>query len=575
MAESKSGSSVFTTLQTMGRSFMLPIALLPIAGLMLGLGAAYPRIVEVATALPGEGSAVWKFFAIMSDCGVIVFQNLSILFAIAVAMAFAKAQKEIAAFSAVVGYLAMYASMTAILHQFYGLGGGDAVEAAKAAFENTYGKGLISDHLGFSNTMNLSVFGGIAIGSIVSWLHNKFYKVNFPEALSFFSGTRFVPIISAVGGIVLGFVFSYIWPYFAAFIAGLGQGIAGLGAFGPFVYAYIYRALIPLGLHHVFYLPFWQTALGGAADVAGHAVYGAQNILFERLSAGVPVFSPVLDAAGNVTGLNPGSYFSGFFPMMVFTYPVLAYVMYKHAKPEKKGAVKGLLVGAAFTSFLTGITEPLEFSFLFAAPFLYFGVICVMFGITSFLANILNFGVGFSFSGGAIDFVLLGIIPGNEMTHWVRIVPVGIACAAFAYFVFDWYITQFNVKTPGREDEEGVQLITKAEYLKRQQEKKEAGGKPAAGEGAGKVSSEDEKSEMILEGLGGVSNVVSLDSCATRLRVGVKDSSIVDEGILKATGSRGFVKTESGVQVIYGGVVANIKTNLDEYIEKNGITLGE
>ncbi|SFH91580.1 PTS transporter subunit EIIC [Pisciglobus halotolerans] len=412
----------------MGKTFMLPIALLPAAGLLLGIGSSFTgdsfiQLYHLESVM-GEGTVIFRILTILKDCGQIIFDNLALLFAVAVAFGFAKAAKEVAALSGVVGYFMMYAAMTSTITNF-----GDLETLQQTP-------GLIGEVLGFDATMNTGVFGGIIIGLVVAGLHNRFYKVEFPDALSFFSGTRFVPIISAFGAIVVGIILSFVWPYAGAGIAWLGKMVANLGYVGTFLYGFIYRALIPLGLHHVFYLPFWQTALGGTAEVAGQTVEGAQNILFAQLANGQPVSA------------EAAKFFSGMFPFMIFGFPAAAYAMYRQAKPERKSDVKGLMISSSLTSIFTGITEPLEFSFLFASPLLYFGVHCVLAAFSFALMHFLQVGVGLTFSGGLLDFILYGVLPGQGMTNWIPVVVVGIVYAFVYYFVFTWFIKKFDLKTP-------------------------------------------------------------------------------------------------------------------------------
>lgn len=525
---------LFQTLQRLGKTFMLPIALLPVAGLFLGLGAsltgdAFLELYNLQSAM-GEGTFIYKILAVLRDSGSVIFGNLPMLFAIAVALGFAQKEKAVAALSATVGYFVMNAALQSSIANFMNL---ETLQATP---------GLITaNYLGFENTMNTGVLGGIILGLIVSVLHNRFYKIELPEALSFFAGTRFIPIISTVAGLLLGIIFAFIWPFIGRGIAQLGELIGSLGVVGTFIYGYIYRALIPLGLHHVFYLPFWQTALGGVETINGTVVEGAQNIVFAQLANGQPI--------------NPeyARFFSGMFPFMIFGFPAAAFAMYRQAKKERKKDVKGLLLSSSLTSMLVGITEPLEFSFLFASPILYFGVHCILGALSFALCHALGVGVGLTFSGGGIDFLLYGILPGNAMTNWIPIVIIGAVYAVIYYAVFTFFIVKFDLKTPGREEDGEVsKLHTKDEY-------REAKGIS--------TNSEFKNAPQIVEALGGKDNIVEVDNCATRLRLKVKDSSIVDEAGLRQTGAAGIMKSGESVQVIYGTKVPSIKTNVDEYLE--------
>lgn len=521
---------VFGTLQKIGKSFMLPVAVLPIAGLLLGIGStftstAYGSIVK-------EGGWLYKSLRVAADSGNIVFGLLPLLFAVAIAIGLAQKSKEIAALSAVIAYFVMNMAIMSIVKNFMDL----------EKLNQT--PGLISSFLGFENTMNTSVLGGVIIGLVVAQLHNRYYKIKLPDMLSFFGGTHFIPIISACAAIAMGIVFAILWPLLGQGIALLGIGIAKLGYFGSFLYGFILRALIPTGLHHVFYMPFWQTALGGTAEVNGTVLEGAQNILFAQL------------ANGDVISPSVAKFYSGNYPIMMFGFPAAALAMYHTAYKQKKAKIKGLLFSSALASFLTGITEPLEFSFLFVSPLLYFGIHCVLGGISFAVVNMLNAGVGYTFSGGALDFALYGILPGNARTNWIAVLLVGFAYAIIYYVVFRFAITKLNIKTPGREDDEDSKLYTKADYL----EKKKAEAKEKAG-------TSTDMYEQIVDGLGGLDNIVDLDNCATRLRVVVKDAAKTDEALLKSTGAAGVIQKGNNLQVIYGTKVSTIKTELEEYIE--------
>ncbi|SFS97079.1 PTS system, D-glucosamine-specific IIC component/PTS system, maltose and glucose-specific IIC component [Halolactibacillus miurensis] len=524
---------VMDTLQTLGRTFMLPIALLPAAGIMLGIGASFTgdAFIELygLENILGEGTVLNGFLSILSDSGDVIFGNLPLFFAIAVGLGVAKQAKEVAALSAAVAYFMMYASMTSTIDNFRDI---DALNETA---------GLVGSVVGFDNTLNMGVFGGIIIGLIVAYLHNRFYKIELPDALSFFSGTRFVPIISAFTAVFVGILMAFLWPFAGGGIAWLGEAVADLGYVGTFLYGFIYRALIPLGLHHVFYLPFWQTALGGVAEVAGQTVEGAQNILFAQLSAGEPI-DP-----------EAAKFFSGMFPFMIFGFPAAAFAMYQAAREERKKDVKGLMVSASLTSIFTGITEPIEFSFLFASPFLYFGVHVVLGALSFVIMHVLEVGVGLTFSGGLLDFIFYGILPGQAMTNWIPVVIVGVIYGFVYYFAFRFFIHKFDLKTPGREEgDTESKLYTKQDY-----KDKKAGGK------TGDVT--DEMSKDIIEGLGGEDNLNDVSNCATRLRVNVKDGEKVDQPLLKSTGAAGVMVKGNNVQVIYGPKVANIKSNIDEY----------
>ncbi|MDP2842471.1 MAG: PTS transporter subunit EIIC, partial [Acetobacterium sp.] len=384
------------------------------------------------------------------------------------------------------------------------------------------------------------------VGLVTAALHNRFYKVEFPPVVSFFGGTRFVPIITALVFLFIGGLMFFLWPFIQNGIYAIGGLVIASGYFGTFIYGFIERALIPFGLHHVFYLPFWQTGLGGSMVVDGVLVEGAQNIFFAQLaSPDVSHFS-----------VEATRFMSGKFPFMIFGLPGAALAMYKCAKTTKQKAVGGLLISAALTAMITGITEPIEFTFLFVAPFLYV-IHCVFAGLSYMFMHILNVGVGMTFSGGIIDLALFGILQGNAKTNWIYIVLVGLGYFVLYYFLFKILINQFNLKTPGREEEdEETKLYTRADYDKEKNKGQEQD-----------VESGDSGSAMIVNGLGGKSNISDLDSCATRLRVTVLDGEKVDEKILKLSGALGVIQKGNGVQVIYGPKVTVIKSKLEEYLE--------
>ena len=393
-------------------------------------------------------------------------------------------------------------------------------------------------------TLQMGVFGGIVVGLGVAALHNKFYKIELPQVLAFFGGTRFVPIVSSIVYLVVGIAMFYIWPVVQNGIAALGALVLASGYAGTFIYGLLERALIPFGLHHVFYMPFWQTAVGGTAIIDGVTVTGAQNIFFAELaSKSTTVFS-----------VSATRFMAGKFPFMMFGLPGAALAMYQCAKPEKKKAAGGLLLSAALTAFLTGITEPLEFTFIFVALPMY-AVHCVLAGLSFMLMHILNVGVGMTFSGGLIDLVLFGVMQGNAKTHWVWVVVVGAVYFVLYYIIFRFMISKFDYKTPGRDDAEEVKLYTRADVNARNA----ASGSVPAGN--------DPVSALIVEGLGGAANLADVDCCETRLRCTVKDAALVKQDVLKASGASGVICKGNGVQVVYGPKVAVIKAKLEDYLE--------
>ena len=542
---------IFSVLQRVGRSFMLPIAILPVAGLLLGIGSSFTNATTIETyhltSILGEGTILNALLMIMNKVGSAVFDNLPLIFAVGVAIGMAKKEKEVSALSAVIAYFVMNTAINAMLTitgQIL-----DNGEIAESVLEGT-----ITSVCGIQS-LQMGVFGGIIVGLGVAALHNKFYRIQLPSALSFFGGTRFVPIISTIVYMFVGILLYFVWPVVQNGIYALGGLVTGSGYVGTLIFGLIKRALIPFGLHHVFYMPFWQTAVGGTMEVAGQMVQGGQNIFFAQLadSANIAHFSA--DAT---------RYFSGEFIFMIFGLPGAALAMYQCAKPEKKKAAGGLLLSAALACMATGITEPLEFSFLFVAPAL-FAVQVGLAGTAYMIAHMLNIAVGLTFSGGLLDLFLFGILQGNAKTSWMRVIPVGIIYFFLYYFIFKFMIKKFNFKTPGREDDDTeTKLYTKADVNARRE----------AGQ-AGAAASEDAVSEAITRGLGGKKNISDVDCCATRLRCTVKDASRVNDGILKATGASGVVHKGQGVQVIYGPNVTVIKSNLEDYLETAPDTYAE
>ena len=531
--ELKMKDKIFGVLQRVGRSFMLPIALLPVAGLLLGIGSSFTNETMLAAyglnSVIHPGTLIYTILDVMSQTGNAVFNNLALLFAMGVAIGMARKEKEVAALSGAVAYIIMNTAIQAMINAAGG------VEAMPANSTTTM--------LGIT-TLQMGVFGGIVVGLGVAALHNKFYKIELPQVLAFFGGTRFVPIVSSIVYLVVGIAMFYIWPVVQNGIAALGALVLASGYAGTFIYGLLERALIPFGLHHVFYMPFWQTAVGGTAIIDGVTVTGAQNIFFAELaSKSTTVFS-----------VSATRFMAGKFPFMMFGLPGAALAMYQCAKPEKKKAAGGLLLSAALTAFLTGITEPLEFTFIFVALPMY-AVHCVLAGLSFMLMHILNVGVGMTFSGGLIDLVLFGVMQGNAKTHWVWVVVVGAVYFVLYYIIFRFMISKFDYKTPGRDDAEEVKLYTRADVNARNA----ASGSVPAGN--------DPVSALIVEGLGGAANLTDVDCCATRLRCTVNDAALVKQDVLKASGASGVICKGNGVQVVYGPKVAVIKAKLEDYLE--------
>ncbi|GKX67497.1 PTS transporter subunit IIABC [Inconstantimicrobium mannanitabidum] len=526
---------VFGVLQRVGRSFMLPIAILPVAGLLLGIGGSFTNETMLKTYglynIMGPGSVANSLLTVMNAAGNIVFGNLPLIFAIGVAIGMAKKEKDVAALSAAIAFLIMHASIGAMI----------TINGGTKALLN----GASTSVLGITS-LQMGVFGGIIVGLGVAALHNKFYKIELPQVLSFFGGTRFVPIISGLVYLFVGIVAFFAWPPVQSGIYKVGSVVLQSGYAGTWLYGLMERLLIPFGLHHVFYLPFWQTAVGGTAVVGGKVIEGAQNIFFAQLGTpGITHFS-----------VSATRFMSGKFPLMIFGLPGAALAMYQCAKPEKRKLVGGLLLSAALTSMLTGITEPIEFTFLFVAPALY-GLHCIFAGTAYMLMHMCGVGVGMTFSGGLIDLFLFGILQGNAKTSWIWIPIVGIAYFVVYYLLFTFLIKKFNLKTPGCDDNEEVKLYRRSDVEAKKN------GQGQAETAAGEV---DELSAMICEGLGGKKNISDIDCCATRLRCTVHKSELVNEALLKSTGASGLVHKGVGVQIIYGPRVTVIKSNLEDYL---------
>lgn len=527
----KWGSGAFSVLQRVGRAFMLPIALLPIAGLLLGIGASLTNTAMLEAynlmGIMGPGTFLNAVFTLLASVGTVIFDNLPLIFALGVALGMAENEKATATLSAAIAFFVMHKTINSLL------------EISGRLADGSMQEGTVANVVGIES-LQMGVFGGIIVGLGVAWLNNRFYKIRLPNVISFFGGTRFVPIISTAVYILVGVLMFFIWPYIQTGIYALGDLVLRSGYAGTFIYGFIERILIPFGLHHVFYLPFWQTGLGGSALIDGVMVYGAQNIFFAELAS----------SATTRFSVSATRFMSGKFPLMIFGLPGAALAMYTCADDKKKKVAGGLLLSAALTSMLTGITEPIEFTFLFVAPILY--VIHSLFaGLAYMLMHLLNVGVGMTFSGGIIDLFLFGIIQGNSKTNWIMVPLVGIFYFAIYFFLFRYLILKRNYATPGREGgEDEVKLYTRADY----DEKKKSKAEPS------------EKSAIILEGLGGKDNIITLDNCATRLRVSVKDSSLVSEALLKQSGAAGVIKKGTGVQVIYGPQVSVIKSELEDYI---------
>lgn len=495
---------MFKQLQKIGKAFMLPIAILPAAGLLLGIGGAFSSSATIAAYPLLNVPWLQAAFKVMSAAGNVVFANLPMLLCIGLCIGLARRDKGVAALAGIVGYLVMTATSSTLLSLF-----------------NPDGAAI-----------DTGVIGALVIGLVAVTLHNRYQNIQLPQVLGFFGGSRFVPIVTSLAAIFVGSLFYIVWPPFQQLLVRAGEVISAAGVFGTFFYGFLMRLCGAIGLHHMIYPMFWYTELGGTAVVAGHSVVGAQNIFFAQL------------ADPNHTGLfTEGTrFFAGRFATMMFGLPAAALAMYHCVPKERREKYAGLFLGVALTSFLTGITEPLEYMFLFVCPPLY--VLHSFFdGISFLVADILNIRIGNTFSGGFIDFFLFGIMQGNAKTNWLLEIPVGVAWFALYYLSFRFLITKFDIKTPGRDEEAATIEEPKA---------------PAKGDLA-------DDAKVIVEALGGPENIEDVDACITRLRVGVKDPAKVDHDAFKKLGAAGVLDVDGGIQAVFGAKAILYKTAvLDE-----------
>lgn len=523
----------FSILQRIGRSLMLPIAVLPVAGLFLGIGSSLTNSGTISSlhleAILGEGTFLYQFLTLLMLVGKILFDNLPLLFAASVALGMAKKAKEVAALSSIIAFFVMHGTINGLL-TLTGVISDNQIVQTVLDGTLSYVCGILS--------LEMGVFGGIIVGLGVSFLHNRFYRIQLPDIFSFFEGERFIPIISTIVYLFVGVLMFYIWPFIQNGIFTLGQFISEAGYFGTFIYGVLKRALVPFGLHHVFYMPFYQTAIGGSMVVNGVMVNGAQNIFFAQL------------ADPNVTHFSSEAtkYFSGEFIFMMFGLPGAALAMYQTAKKESKKVMGSLFLSAALTSILTGITEPIEFTFVFVAPLL-FGVHVLLAATTFVIAQVFQIAIGFTFSASCIDFIVFGILQGNDKTNWILVIVFGILYFFLYYLSFRFFITKFNLKTPGREEDNKLTVFKKSKYDYSFDESKI-----------------DKKSQLLVQGLGGRHNFDDLDCCITRLRATIFDQRKVDEGLLKQAGAAAVMMQGDAIQIIYGPKASSMKAKLDEYL---------
>ncbi|MEZ9040923.1 MULTISPECIES: PTS transporter subunit EIIC [unclassified Vibrio] len=508
-------NQLFSKAQNLGKSFMLPIAVLPAAGLLLGIGGVFSNPVTVQTYPILDNTFLQAIFIMMRMAGEIVFANLPLLFAVGIAVGLAKNDKGTAGLAAVLSFLIMNVTVKALLT----ISGSIAVTDLAV-----HGQASV---LGIT-TLQTGVLGGVLCGLLTAYAHGKYNKVDLPMLLSFFSGSRFIPIVTSFFSIFLGIALFYIWPYFQSGINGLGSLVDETGYLGTFFFGASLKALLPLGLHHLFYMPFWFTSVGGEMVINGELVQGTQPIFFAQL------------ADPNTTQYYEGvsRFMAGRFADFMFGLPGAALAIYHCAKVENRNKVAGILLSGALTAFVTGITEPLEFIFLFAAPLLYV-VHVIGVGLAFMLSHMFEVTVGQTFSGGVIDFILFGVLQGNDKTNWINVLPIGAALFCYYYFSFRFIITWKNLKTPGREDnDDGLEIV----------------------EG-------EEKLAGIIEAFGGKGNISILDCCATRLRVTVLDTQLVQKDAFKKFGAVGTVVKGTGIQVVFGPQVSVIKNQLDDYLK--------
>ena len=504
----------FGQLQRIGKALMLPVAILPAAGILLALGNAMHNAQLVAIAPWLEHEVFVIISSIMESSGQIIFDNLPLLFAVGTALGLAGGD-GVAALAALVGYLIMNATMGKVMNITiddifsYADGAKTLSQAAKEP-ENVLILGI--------PTLQTGVFGGIIMGALAAWCYNNFYNITLPAFLGFFAGKRFVPIITSVVAIVTGVLLSFVWPPIQEGLNQLSNFLLNKNlTLTTFIFGIIERSLIPFGLHHIFYAPFWFE-FGQYVSHSGELVRGDQRIWMAQMKDGVE--------------FTAGAFTTGKYPFMMFGLPAAAYAIYCNAKPERKKIVGGLMLSAGLTSFLTGITEPLEFSFLFVAPLLY--VVHVLLAGSSFLVmHLLDVKIGMTFSGGFIDYILYGLLNWDR-TNALLVIPVGIVYAIIYYFLFSFVIKRFKLKTPGREDEETET----------------------------KDSSVASLPFDVLNAMGGKKNIKHLDACITRLRVEVNEKSSVDVAALKSLGASGVLEVGNNMQAIFGPKSDQIKHDI-------------
>lgn len=514
-------SKYFTAFQQLGKVLMTPVMLLPIAGILLGIGAAFTSksVVQMMPFL--ENDYIKLFLGLCKSAGNSVFGFLPIIFAISIAIGYAKKEKGIAALAAVISFVTMHNVMSTLLIHL------GKLDPSNMATGQSMVMGIPS--------LDVGVFGGIIVGFMVAFLHNKYYNISLPPVLGIFSGTKFVPMISLLCSIILGFIMSGIWPFIQGALTSLSEIINATGAFGSVIYGLTERALLPFGLHHFTYLPFFFTNLGGSMVIDGNVVEGAVNIYQAQLASPTEMFN--IDISRFLM--------NGKIIISSFGLVGGGLAMYKTAKPEKKKFVKGLILAAAIPAFFTGITEPIEYAFLFVAPML-FVVHSIFSGVAYLLTYLLEVNIPgtAAFGGPFLSTIFNGVMQSDKGSNWIWVPILGVIFFFLYYFTFKFMILKFNYKTPGREDDE-----------------------VSDGANTEVAVSKDEIINSIIDGLGGKDNIINVDACFTRLRVKVKDKEIVgDSALWKKLGASGLVKVSDGVQIIYGAKADVYKTQIRELL---------
>ena len=536
-------------LQRLGKAVVIPISSLPIAGILIGISTSLQGIDGIKNI-----KLIYDLLIIMSNIGFIIYNNLSIIFAIGVAVSLAKEEKGIAAIGSIIGFFVMNQVMSTLLSLGCTRLGILTKEMILNGQANQY-INYVTENMGVF-TLNTSIFGGILTGIITAVLHNKYHNIEFPQILGFFSGYRFVPIITAMVMAIVGGIMAFIWPYCLDGLSCFASLINKSSYIGTFIFGFTERALIPTGLHHLFYTPFWYGSfVQGNINGISQTVYGANTSFFMSL------INKDYSSIGEYT-----KYMAGKYPIMMFGLPGAALAIYKTASQEKKKKVGKILLIAALTSFFTGITEPLEFTFLFVAPIL-FGIHCLLTGISFVVMDMLKVKIGMTFSGGLLDYIIFGILPecSGLKTNWMLVIIVGVGYFAVYYVLFKTLILKLNLKTPGRRDEEEVKLFNKEDYDER--------GKKDLVKINKDIDKEDKiknNAPIILEALGGKDNIISVDACITRLRIEVKDVNLVNKELIKSLGATAVVQVSNGIQAVFGVDSDKYKNRINEIMKIPG-----